>query len=220
MSCFYIIINIKQNRILSGGNLKKIVLFIIIIVFVLTSLRFSQYYSKSCVDYANTGIKSDITMDINAVLAEDIEINNSEYENFIKIKYGNNNEITAIEIDSGKINRVSNNISSKISEKLINTNREYGIPLGNALGSKLFSGRGPKIGVNIIPIGTVRYEIKSELISGGINQTLHRISVYYTTNVKCIAPFNENDIKLETFVIISETLIVGKVPDIALSPSR
>lgn len=203
-----------------GDNLKKLFLIIIIILFVFTLIRFFKYYSKSCIEYANTGIKSDVTMDINSVIAKDIDINKSEYENFLKIQYGENNEITAIEIDSGKINRVSNNISTKINEKLINSKRKYGIPLGNALGSKLFSGRGPVIGVNIIPVGTVGYEIKSELISGGINQTLYRISVFYTTEIKCLVPFNETDIKLETFVIISETLIVGKVPDIALSPTR
>ncbi len=199
---------------------KRFICIVLSITVVLSvfMIRFVKYYSIACENYSNSGIKASVTKEINDVLASVIEINKSKCGEIIDIKYGDNNEITAIEIDSGKINYLSNYISTKINEKVIDCERKYGIPLGNALGLKMFSGYGPKISVRVLPIGAVSYEIKSEIISGGINQTIHRITVDYFTEVKCLAPFDENVIIIETSIILAETLIVGKVPNIALSP--
>ena len=199
---------------------KRLICIVLSITVVLSFLmiRFVKYYSIACENYSNSGIKASVTIEINDVLANAIEIDKNDYGKIIDIKYGYNNEITAIEIDSGKINNISNYISTKINEKVIDCEHKYGIPLGNALGSRMFSGYGPKISVRILPVGAVSYKIKSEIISGGINQTIHRITVDYFTEVRCLAPFDENVIIIENSVILAETLIVGKVPNIALSP--
>ena len=200
--------------------MKKKFIFLLFSLFAILSLlvvRFSKYYSIACENYAEIGIKSSITMDINEVLSKELEKISDDCKNILSIKYNKENEITAIEIDSGRINHISNDISTRINETLIDRETTYGIPLGNTLGLKILSGIGPKIRVKVIPIGAVSYEIKSEIISGGINQTIYRIAVEYQTEIKCLSPFEENIIPINTSVVFAETLIVGKVPDWGLS---
>ena len=46
---------------------------------------------------------------------------------------------------------------------------------GSFTGFKLLAGKGPGIKIRITPIGNVETDLKSEFITQGINQTLHRI---------------------------------------------
>ena len=46
---------------------------------------------------------------------------------------------------------------------------------GSFTGLKLMSGKGPGIKIRISTIGNVKTDLKSEFVSKGINQTLHRI---------------------------------------------
>ena len=85
------------------------------------------------------------------------------------------------------------------------------------MGSRLLSGKGPEIPVNVIPVGSLSYELKSELVSGGINQTVHRISLFYSATVRCLAPFDEELIIITGETVIAETLIIGEVPKILFS---
>ncbi|MBO4453252.1 MAG: sporulation protein YunB, partial [Clostridia bacterium] len=121
-----------------------------------------------------------------------------------------------IKADALKINKIALGISEAVYDSIKDPETEYGVPLGNAIGSRFFAGKGPKIPVRLTQINAVSYEIKSDLISGGINQTVHRISVRYTVTVKCLAPFNENLIIINGEQIIAETVIIGEVPEILL----
>ena len=81
----------------------------------------------------------------------------------------------------------------------------------------MLSSKGPEINVSIKPISIVEYKIKSEFIGEGINQTLHRISIVFNTVITCLAPFHESSVTIETEMVLSETLIIGKVPNTILS---
>ncbi len=46
-----------------------------------------------------------------------------------------------------------------------------------------------------------------------INQTRHKIYLLATTNVKIIIPASSSTIKVNSYVPISESIIIGEVPD-------
>jgi len=89
---------------------------------------------------------------------------------------------------------------------------EFYIPLGNALGSRLLSGRGPKINVKIVPIGTISSNIKSEFQSAGINQSMHRLIIEFKVCVSIMSPFSNSTSQFTVPLCIAETIIVGEVP--------
>jgi hypothetical protein len=68
-----------------------------------------------------------------------------------------------------------------------------------------------------VPLGSVDYVIDSKLISGGVNQTLHRITINYNFEINCLAPFSETVIAMNNTLILAETVIVGEVPNYILS---
>ncbi len=191
------------------------VVIALILVFGAALIRISRHYTLSCEAFAETGIKGDITKDVNKTLSEKLNSNLYEYKNIV---YKQDGSISQIEINTEDINVICNEISEDIYNLICDRNRFYGIPIGNTLGSSYLSGKGPKLMVNIVPLGYVNYTINSELISGGINQTLHRISAEFTLEIRCLAPFHENKTEIKIPLVLSEILIAGPVPEV-LFPS-
>ena len=60
------------------------------------------------------------------------------------------------------------------------------IPLGNALGSKLFSGMGPELKVGVLPMGEVSAEYFTEFYAAGINQTRYKIYIVLKSDMALV----------------------------------
>ena len=74
-------------------------------------------------------------------------------------------------------------------------------------------GIGPDIPIKVSLLGTVDTEIKSEFISKGINQTLHRIYVEFYCNMRVASPLKNYDKSIINQVIVAEHVIVGTIPE-------
>lgn len=190
----------------------------LILILTAVSIRISRFYSIACDTYAENGIKGRITHEINQILKD--RLLDFESTNLTEINYQSNGQIGSIQIDTSKVNQIAVELSNDIYECISHAENRFGVPFGNILGFDYLSGKGPEIGIKILPIGSVVYEIKSELISGGINQTLHRISIRFDIAINCIVPFHQSQTSISTEIIISETLIVGEVPNTLLSSIR
>ena len=67
--------------------------------------------------------------------------------------------------------------------------------------------------MTVLPVGTVQIGLHSYFFSEGINQTLHRIVMRIETTSEIMIPFKTETVRLTTDLLISEDVIVGKVPD-------
>ena len=122
--------------------------------------------------------------------------------------------ITSIRANTSEINELKNSITNDINTALENiSNDTLDIPIGTLSGVVFLSNVGPDIPLQLNHIGAVDVDLKSELTSAGINQTRHRIYLSINTKVKVIMPGYHNDVPVNSEYLVSETIIVGKVPD-------
>ena len=77
----------------------------------------------------------------------------------------------------------------------------------------MLSGRGPGVKIRISSIGNIETDLESEFTSEGINQTLHRIYVDVSCNVKVLTPFKDIERNITNRVLLAENVIVGNIPD-------
>ena len=98
---------------------------------------------------------------------------------------------------------------------------------GSFTGLKLMSGKGPGIKIRISTIGNVKTDLKSEFVSKGINQTLHRIYLQVDCEVSILTPFDDitqSIYNLHSFptrrssdlynqVLLAENVIIGNIPN-------
>ena len=77
----------------------------------------------------------------------------------------------------------------------------------------VFYNLGPKVPVKIEPIGNVVTSYESKFESAGINQTRHKIYLNISAKVRLKLPMNNDDIDVTTQIPVSDTIIVGKIPN-------
>lgn len=192
----------------------------ILLLFSAMTMRIAINYSNVFEEFAETFLKAEIKTNINRIINENFRSRNMQFNEITDIVRSSNGRIISISINSIKLNSILLEIEEKIINELKASSIEMGLPLGNLFGLTMLSGKGPLINVDVIPIISTALQPKSELLSSGINQTLHRVSTVIKTEINCVAPFNKTKCTIETTIILSETLIVGEIPEIIVSPIR
>lgn len=133
----------------------------------------------------------------------------------ISAEKDNNGKITSINPDIARINRLKSEIAITVSERLNDTtNSKIKVPMGNLSGISFFSNKGPKITFNLVPYGKTNVDFATSFSEAGINQTRHRVDVKVELNIALLLSNKAiSSVKVETTVPISETIIVGDVPE-------
>ena len=113
-----------------------------------------------------------------------------------------------------KVNQITSDIALDIQNSLRDSNNStIYISIGSLTGINIFSGFGPKIPVSISTVGNVETNLKSEFISQGVNQTLHRVYMEITANVNILTPTSIMEESIYNQVLILENVIVGEIPE-------
>ena len=71
--------------------------------------------------------------------------------------------------------------------------------------------------LKLTPIGAVNGSFKSEFDSVGINMTKHTLFLEVNTHVNIVLPIKTYDYYTTNQVLLAESIIVGKVPEVYLS---
>ena len=124
-----------------------------------------------------------------------------------------NGKITSISLDAKSANRIRSLIASSLNSALAKEEYyEFSIPVGNLTTIPILSGRGFKIPLKIVPLGSVDADIVSDFSDAGINQTKHSVYVKVSAKMRLMSPFSSSVTETETKVPLTETVIVGDIP--------
>ena len=81
----------------------------------------------------------------------------------------------------------------------------------------MFYTLGPKITVKMQQVGNIETSYESIFESAGINQTRHKIYLNVKSKMRVIVPFHSDEIEVTCQIPISDTVIVGKIPNTAIN---
>ncbi len=138
---------------------------------------------------------------------------NIKYTDFVNVLTDKNGNVAMLQANTMKMNDLAAQVSDMAQETIRSKGDEgIDIPLGTITGSKLLAGMGPKIRIRIISFPAVSTDFDSELVSSGINQTRHKIYLTLRARIRIAIPLNTADIDVESRVPVTETIIVGDVP--------
>ena len=121
-------------------------------------------------------------------------------------------DIKMLKVNTVTINTLASNIAKNIQQELYYLDNSIKLPIGAFFGTKLLSGIGPNIHIKLLPSGNVITEFKSEFKSAGINQTIHRLYLNVTCNIKIVTPYDSVDETIINQVLMCESVIVGNIP--------
>ena len=155
--------------------------------------------------------KSEATIITNEETTKIIEKYN--YDTFFTIQKDEKGSIQIINANVLKINQVTSDIAVAIQKALDSNekNRVY-IYSGAITGIRFLSGAGPRIPLKIASVGNIDTDLKSEFISQGVNQTLHRVYLEIKANVSILSSFKTIESSIQNQVLIAEHVIIGEIP--------
>lgn len=209
-----------KNKHRNKSKLKRCFrVFLIILLIVAIIFYYFNFTCKNIVDICTNVAKSFCLESANnAVL---VSLDESDlYENIINIEKNSAGDITLISTDSLKIN----SISKKVTQNTLlflreNLNKGIKIPILAFLGLNILSGYGSEVELKLVNIASVNCEFSSEFKSVGINQTLHSIFININCETNIHMPLYKESSILTSSILISEAVLVGKVPDTYLNGS-
>ncbi len=151
---------------------------------------------------------------INDAIDEQIESGNIQYDRIVYFEKDLEGRITALKTNMSEVNRLKTDILNLINDEILALDTaDIGVPLGNLFLPELFSGRGPIIPVQIVAIRNSDASFSSNFTEAGINQTLQKITLTVCVDVTILVLGETDSFTVSSQVVVSETVIVGQVPD-------
>ena len=74
--------------------------------------------------------------------------------------------------------------------------------------------------INLEQIGNITSTYESIFESAGINQTRHKIYLNVSMKMRVVIPLNSKEVEISCQIPISETIVVGKIPNTAIEFSK
>lgn len=164
-------------------------------------------------DIAVSDASDVLMMKINSTIADVMDSGGYAADYFVTMEKNDRGEVTAVSANMAHINALSAEILARVSDSAENDLLTVEIPCGNLTGISLLMGRGPKVPVKLIMLTSSGVEFNNSIITAGINQTKHQISLDVIIDADVLVPWGKESTRVRTQVLIADTIVVGQVPD-------
>ncbi len=212
----------KRSKIRFQIKHPKIIMVIIAIFLLVNSILyfFDKNILPAVLSIGEEKLKREATNIINET-ALDIYSKDFNYNDMIITEKDNDGNITMLRADTVKLNYLSAKLVLASNDK-ISKLEEIGlkVPLGYMSKNLIFYNLGPNISIDMTQIGNITSSYESIFESAGINQTRHKIYLNVNMKMKLIVPLNSRDVEIVSQIPISETIIVGKIPNTAIELNK
>ncbi len=200
-------------RLRGGKRIFAVLMLLCGIIFIALSLILSSTLTPTIVELAVAAATDDITIAVNETVSEVMGDGSFDYSRLVTLERDSQGNITALVSNVATVNMLQARITNAVVEKFAGSDMTHvTIPLGNLIGGPVFSGRGPRIGVDILSITNVSTSFRNEFSSAGINQTRHRIIMDVLVSLEVMLGGRTGTDSVLTEVNVAETVIVGNVP--------
>lgn len=188
-----------------------IMILLLIACIVLTEMRIRPVLSA----VAESRAKNIATEAVNDAVWQVLCEKDVQYESLVSLTKDENDKVTAISVDSVKLNTICAEIRRLITDYFKRLSEiQIAIPIGSLTGVDMLAGRGPSIHIGITLSGSAVTTIENDFQTAGINQTRHQMILTVNTKVYVIMQSGNFATEISNSIVVAETVIVGDVPEI------
>lgn len=207
----------KKRRRISGTAFFIIILLLSVsVIYIIVDRNLRPTVITIAKSQANLLVNDAVSRAVQQKVAEE----NVRYQDMIEIHKDSSGRIVMMQANTVRINQLATDITIEVDKELREIeHEELKVSLGQAVGSHILANYGPRINVSILPVGSVNVLVTDKFDTSGINQTRHQISLDVKTKLAIAIPFYENTIDIHTIVPLTESVIVGEVPETWVSIS-
>lgn len=160
---------------------------------------------------AEAQLKNHLTQAANRSVTQSLAEENLSYSDLVRLQ--TTEGISTLTTDAAALNRLrSAALDGVIGQLDALDSRSLTIPLGALTGIDLLSAVGPKLPVRLVSVASAEGRYRNDFIDAGINQTLHRIILDISIDAGLLLPGGVVELTVTTPICVSETIIIGQVP--------
>ena len=156
-------------------------------------------------------------LQVNKAISQVLQEGAYQAEDFVELEKNNAGEVTAVRSNMAGINALSTVLLERVVGLTENRTITVSIPAGNLMGVSLLMGRGPGIPVEIMVLTSSHVEFRNNIVTAGINQTKHQISLLVIVDIDVLVPWGTESAQICTELLIADTVVVGQVPETYLN---
>ena len=197
---------------------KSFVIKLTIVIFLIIFLMY-YFFVVSPIIKTYTSAETRVVTEeaINRAVSNVINLS-LKYDSLIDISYTASGDIASFTANQFEINSISREIVEQAQIEMQTLgDKGLNINLGTFSGIPFLIGRGPIINLKLTPIGAVSSNFESTFESVGINMTKHTLYLYINVHVNIVLPIKSYDIYTSNQVLLAESIIIGKVPEVYLN---
>ena len=199
----------KEKKKRRGVRWVVLVLLLLAAAFLLIEQNLSQTLLDMAYATAHSIALETVNRAAQQVVGEGIS-----YDDLMEVHMDSDGRVSMLRANTMRMNQIATQTAILAQEELNSIeNQMVNVPLGAALGIRFLGGFGPRIAMQIVPIGAVSTQFETEFETAGINQTRHKSFLTLETSVSLIVPADSRKVQVTSTVPIAESIIVGQVPD-------
>jgi sporulation protein YunB len=200
---------VKERKKRKGVRWVVLVLLLLMIAFLLIEQNLSQTLLDMAYATAHSIALETVNRAAQQVVGEGIS-----YDDLMEVQMDTDGRVSMLRANTMRMNQIATQTAILAQEELNSIeNQMVNVPLDAALRIRFLGGFGPRIAVQIVPIGAVSTQFETEFETAGINQTRHKLFLTLETSVSLIVPADSRKVRVTSSVPIAESIIVGQVPD-------
>ena len=193
-----------------SGGMRWLILLVLLLTAAVIAME--QNLSQTMLDMAFARAYSMAVETINRAVKQAMG-QGVTYEELIDAQMDAQGRVSMLRANTMRMNELASQTALLAERELGSAeNQVVEIPLGAALGVSFLSGFGPRLEVQILPVGAVHTSFDTEFETAGINQTRHKIFLNLRATVSLIVPTGSQLVEVTSTVPIAESIIVGEVP--------
>ena len=194
-----------------SGGMRWLILLVLLLTAAVIAME--QNLSQTMLDMAFARAYSMAVETINRAVKQAMG-QGVTYEELIDAQMDAQGRVSMLRANTMRMNELASQTALLAVRELGSAeNQVVEIPLGAALGVSFLSGFGPRLEVQILPVGAVHTSFDTEFETAGINQTRHKIFLNLRATVSLIVPTGSQLVEVTSTVPIAESIIVGEVPE-------
>ncbi|MFA7636898.1 MAG: sporulation protein YunB [Monoglobales bacterium] len=192
----------------------KIKWIIAIILVMALSIFFKSRFFIVANEIARAQATRGATNTINKIANQYLSENSKLYEGILVKDKSPEGNISAINTDIEKINRLQTEMSAAILHGLsASEGITVKIPLGNIIGLPILLNIGPKISYKIAPVSNVRVKFEDSFKSAGINQTQFSVNLIIETDMLYTLSAYQSKVSITNTIPVVQLVLVGNIPN-------
>lgn len=195
--------------------IRAVICLILALIFILAiTIKIDERLRAIINTYAQNRAKIIANSVINKVVTDYLTNNKISHSSLVSIIYDEEGVVRSVEFDTVTISKLQAGITGMVQERISGLDDiAISIPIGTLTGSTLLNNRGPNIDIEFKMSSAIFSKVVSSFIESGINQTLHKISIAVSADIYFVMPWYRTTGQFKSDYTITETIIVGTVPD-------